>query len=237
VPESLQQPAPAGVAAEVVDELKRRIRNGTYRVGDRLPSERSLSEELGVSRPTVREAIHALASMNVVVQKRGSGAYIRSLEVFDLLEPVRFALELSEPTLATLFAIRIAIEPLAARLAALRATRTEVDALVAIATEARGPRVSVARFLELDTALHEQLLIAARDDLLRTMVASLAFLSHESRQKTVRQPGVRAATVRDHIEIARAVARRDADGAARAMERHLGRLRSASGVASLETSH
>jgi GntR family transcriptional repressor for pyruvate dehydrogenase complex len=174
--------------------------------------------------------MRALASMNIVVQRHGSGVYVRSLDVFDLLEPVRFALELSEPTLMSLFEIRLALEPIAARLAATRATEQERDLLRAIASEAAKPRISIARFLELDTDLHETLLRAARDDLLRTMVSSLAFLSYESRKRTVRRPGVRATTVRDHSSIARAVARGNDQAAAQAMERHLRHLWNASGA-------
>lgn len=228
--ESTTTAGKASAAAEVIDEIKRRIRGGVYTPGDKLPAERTLSEELGVSRPTVREAIRALASMNIVTQRHGSGVYVRSLDVFDLLEPVRFALELSEPTLMSLFEIRLALEPIAARLAATRATDSERQQLTNIAREAAKPRVSTARFLELDTELHETLLRAARDDLLRTMISSLAFLSYESRKRTVRRPGIRAATVRDHSSIARAVARGDGDAAARSMERHLRHLWQSSGA-------
>jgi DNA-binding FadR family transcriptional regulator len=219
---------PNGAAAEVVDELRSRIRRGIYRPGDRLPSERGLSEELRVSRPTVREAIQALSAMNVVTQRHGSGAYVTSLDVFELLEPVRFALELSEPSLASLFRVRLALEPLAARLAANRATDSEIEHLMAIAEETKAPRVTTARFLELDTDLHEALVAAARDDLLHTMISSLAFLAHRRRERTVKRPGVRTATIRDHGKIARAVAGRDEERAAKAMEQHLRRLLAAS---------
>lgn len=172
--------------------------------------------------------------MNIVAQKHGSGVYVRSLDVFELLEPVRFALELSEPTLASLFRIRLALEPLAARLAAEKATEREILHLVQIANATGAPRVSVSRFLDLDTALHESLVLAAHDDLLRTMTSSLAFLSHESRERTVRRPGVRAATIRDHSLIADAVRRRDARAAGAAMEGHLRNLWAASGAAGRE---
>jgi GntR family transcriptional regulator, transcriptional repressor for pyruvate dehydrogenase complex len=228
------QTSGGSVGSEVVDELKTRIRSGVYAPGDKLPSERTLSDELSVSRPTIREAIRALSEMNIVAQKHGSGVYVRSLDVFELLEPVRFALELSEPTLASLFRIRLALEPLAARLAAERATEREIEHLMEIANAAGAPRVSVSRFLGLDTALHESLVLAAHDDLLRTMTSSLAFLSHESRERTVRRPGVRAASIRDHSLIADAVRRRDARAAGAAMEGHLRNLWAASGAAERE---
>ncbi|HZQ80714.1 MAG TPA: FadR/GntR family transcriptional regulator [Gaiellaceae bacterium] len=220
----------SGVAAEVVDELKGRVRRGVYGPGDKLPSERALSEELGVSRPTIREAIRALAAMNIVSQRHGSGVYVRSLDVFELLEPVRFALEVSEPTLASLFQVRLALEPLSAQLAAARATDAEIRHLSSIAEAATASRVSVSRFLELDTALHEALVLASHDELLRTIISSLAFLAHESRERTVRQPGVRESTIRDHAAIVRAVENRDSRAAGEAMDRHLRNLLTASGT-------
>jgi DNA-binding FadR family transcriptional regulator len=220
----------SGVAGELVDELKRRIRDGRYRPGDKLPSERALSEEFRVSRPTVREAFRALAALNIVVQRHGSGVYVASLSVADLLEPVRFALQLNEPTLASLFQIRLALEPMAARLAATNANKEEIDGLIRIAETTKRRRLSISAFLDLDADLHERVALAAHDDLLRTIISSLAFLSHESRRHTARKPGVREATIVDHVQIVRSIAARDAIAAERAMQAHLSRVYALSGV-------
>jgi GntR family transcriptional repressor for pyruvate dehydrogenase complex len=228
---SVAAPRAPGVAAELVESLKQLIRDGAYRPGDRLPSERALSDEFGVSRPTVREALQALAAMKVVEQRHGSGVYVAPLAVYDLLEPVRFALELNEPRLASLFEIRLALEPIAARLAAARATDEEVEELWRIVEAAGRPRVSQARFVELDTELHDLVLRAARDDLLRSIVSSLGVLSRKSRQRTVRQAGVRNMTVRDHRAVVGAIDAGDGIAAARAMTRHIERVRRASRAA------
>lgn len=220
----------AGVAAEIVDALKGLIRDGVYRPGDRLPSERTLSGEFGVSRPTVREALRALAAMNLVEQRHGSGVYVAPLAVYDLLEPVRFALELNVPTLASLFEIRLALEPIAARLAAEHATPEEVERLWRIVDAAAKPRVSRTQFLELDTQLHDLILRAARDDLLRSILLSLAVLSRESRQRTVRQSGVREPSIRDHRALVTAIEAGDGAAASKAMTSHLERLRLVSGA-------
>lgn len=60
----------------VAERLKKRIADGVYKPGDRLPGERELADELGVSRVTVREAEIALQAMGYIAVKAGSGAYV-----------------------------------------------------------------------------------------------------------------------------------------------------------------
>ena len=64
--------------AQVADRIAGQITTGKYAVGERLPSERELSQSFGVSRPTIREALIALEVDGLVEVKLGSGVYIRS---------------------------------------------------------------------------------------------------------------------------------------------------------------
>ena len=214
----------SGVAVEVIEALQERIRSGVYKPGDRLPSERALGDQLNVSRPTVREAVQALASMNILESRRGSGVYVAPLVLGDLLRPLRFALELSEPTLSSLFEVRLALEPLAAALAAERHTSDELEQLNRCVDLAGKDRVSSRRFLDLDTQLHALIVEASKNGLLQNVIVSLSFLSHQSRERTVRESGMRAASWRDHKAIVGAIATRDARRADAAMRRHLERV-------------
>jgi GntR family transcriptional repressor for pyruvate dehydrogenase complex len=217
----------AGAAGELVDALKTAIGDGTYVPGQRLPPERALSETFGVSRPTVREALQALAAMNLIELRRGSGAYVTDLRVFDLLEPVRFAIELNEPTLASLFEIRGALEPIAARRAAERRTQGEARGLRRIADAASAPGVDDERFVELDVDLHEAIVSASRDDLLRTILSSLSVLLYASRIRSMEKAGVRELTLRDHTAIVAAIDAGRGEDAAAAMRAHLEHTRDA----------
>jgi GntR family transcriptional regulator, transcriptional repressor for pyruvate dehydrogenase complex len=69
----------------VFAKITERIRSGEYVVDARLPTENELSEELGVSRPVVREALARLRNDGVVVSRRGSGTYV--LRTHDISEP------------------------------------------------------------------------------------------------------------------------------------------------------
>ncbi|NUM43389.1 MAG: GntR family transcriptional regulator [Anaerolineales bacterium] len=64
------------IAEQVNDLLRTRIRDGTYAPGDRLPSESDLSDELGVSRATIRTAMAKLASNGLILRKQGDGTYV-----------------------------------------------------------------------------------------------------------------------------------------------------------------
>ena len=64
----------AGVADQVIDQLRREIANGSYPLGGRLPPVRELAAQFGVSQPTIREAVRALQSLGDV--KHGSGVYV-----------------------------------------------------------------------------------------------------------------------------------------------------------------
>lgn len=77
----------------VAEQIVEAVRSGQYRVGDRLPPERVLAEEMGVSRPSVREALSALQIVGIVASRAGDGTYVHSaadaaqgLQVMALLE-------------------------------------------------------------------------------------------------------------------------------------------------------
>jgi GntR family transcriptional repressor for pyruvate dehydrogenase complex len=218
------QDAQSGVAADVIETLQRRIRSGEYRPGARLPSERAICEQLRVSRPTVREAIGALAATHVLESRRGSGVYVAPLVPGELLRPLQFALELSEPTLSSLFEVRLALEPTAAAFAAERRSEGDLLRIRRCVHLAERDRVSKSRFVELDTQLHMLIVEASKNGLLHNLVASLSWLSLQSRELTILEPGMQAASIHDHRAIVAAIDRRDSDGAEAAMRRHLERV-------------
>lgn len=215
-----EPPARTSVAADAVDQIKQMILDGRLTPGQRLPSERVLSEALGLSRPTVREAIGAMVALNILESRQGSGTYVASLEIRDLLEPLRFALALSPSGLQQLFEVRAMLEPKAAGLAARNASAEQIGALTAC-VRASSPHRSFDRFVELDVELHTLVAVASGNEILIHVLASLSELGVESRRKTVRKPGVVKQSTADHERIAAAISDRDAAKAELAMLEHL----------------
>ena len=103
------------VARRILDMVTARA----LKPGDQLPPERDLAESLGVSRPSVREAIRGLAILGVVQSRQGGGAYITKLDGDALLGPIQFFLSLEDVNIRELYDARSLIESDVARRAAV----------------------------------------------------------------------------------------------------------------------
>lgn len=124
------------VTTQAVDSIRRMIRSGELGPGDRLPPEHELSERLGVSRGSLREAVRALSQINVLDVRRGDGTYVASLEPKELLSGLTFAIELFQAKgLTEVLEVRRLLLPDAAALAARRATEPQLAELRSIVIE------------------------------------------------------------------------------------------------------
>jgi GntR family transcriptional regulator, transcriptional repressor for pyruvate dehydrogenase complex len=116
---------------QIIAYIRGAISSGKLRPGDRLPPEMDLAQHLGVSRPTVREALKVLEALNVLESSTGptGGTFVRSLDGAGVAEylndSITLLLDTDELTLEELWAAREAIEIRTAGMAAIR--RTEQD--------------------------------------------------------------------------------------------------------------
>jgi DNA-binding FadR family transcriptional regulator len=222
--------AGAGSAYErIADRLRELVLTGALRHGERLPTEATLAAEFGVSRATVREAVRMLAAQGLVVATKGArgGTYVTrpSLDYASRLLQANVALlaDLDDITLEELLEARRLIEVPAARLAASRRTLEDVARLRdSIPDEAAGHGAS-ERF-GVNAGFHTSVMAASGNALLE--VAALPVFAVLQTSLARSGLGVRFARRidADHDEIADAIGRGDGDGAAEAMEAHLGYL-------------
>jgi GntR family transcriptional regulator, transcriptional repressor for pyruvate dehydrogenase complex len=212
--------------ADTIRTIKDMILDGRLAPGQRLPAERSLSEALGVSRPTVREAIRSLRAMNILESRHGAGTFVASLSVEELLRPLQFVLSLAEGGLEHLFEVRLLLEPGAAAFAAERATEEQIAGLQDCAARAEAHDTEDAEALrQLDIELHERILEASDNPLLQHLAGAISALGAESRSFTTRLPGVLPRTVVEHRAIVEAIAAGDTEAARAAMDGHIARIR------------
>ncbi len=210
----------SAAAQEAVDQIRKLVELGELPPGAKLPPERSLARQLGVSRSTLREAIRALVVMNVLVSRHGDGPYVTSLEPALLAEPFRFLPSISDATLLHLFEVRQLVEPACAALAARRIEDRELEELEQILAEsgdAEGPDELLGRDLELHTAIVR----ATHNPMLLHLMAGVGRLALAGRHRTVTLPGVVEQSGRDHRRIVRALTRRSPEDAAASMALHL----------------
>jgi len=205
------------VARRILDMVSARA----LRPGDQLPPERELAETLGVSRPSVREAIRGLAILGVVKSRQGGGAFITNLDAEALLGPLQFFLSLEDVNIRELYDARSLIESDVARRAAVNMSESQLDALEAILVAQRGTLADARAFRVSDFAFHEAIWEGCGNAFLRRIGESLNVLGLEFRKRASETKGVLEQSLADHHRLVAALRARDADAAAGAAESHM----------------
>jgi GntR family transcriptional repressor for pyruvate dehydrogenase complex len=213
------------VANEAIDTIKQMIVRGEIGAGQRLPAERELAAQLGVSRPSLREAIRALIALNILESRHGEGTFVSSLEPELLAEPIDFVLQVNADALFSLFEAGRVLEAGIAALAAERATDLELSDLEDFAKLGRTKLDDAEAFIEHDVEFHARVRRMARSPILSSLLASVNALSYESRRRTAAAPAVRARACSDHRAIVKTLKAREAEEARAAMVGHLDHAR------------
>lgn len=110
------------LSEQITTQLEQMIADGSLKPGERLPAERKLSERLGVSRPSLREAIKNLASKGLVISRQGGGTYISESLQNDSVDPLLEILQNHPESRYDVLEVRHALDGQAAYFAAIRAT-------------------------------------------------------------------------------------------------------------------
>ena len=121
---------------QAIVKIKDMILAGELKPGDRLPPEKELSEALGLSRSSLREAVKALEIIHVLDVRRGDGTYVTSLKPEVLLGAMSFMADIhQDASVLELFAVRRILEPAAAAMACGRVTTADVARLRSLLAE------------------------------------------------------------------------------------------------------
>ncbi len=205
----------------VADEIQRLIASGQLAPGTRLPPEREFAEQLGVSRPVVREAVHQLIAKGLLESKHGSGTTVREMTRESVVEPLGWLAQTRGATLDDLHQVRSILEGAIVRMAVNQATDGEIAELRRIVEEMKVNKENVEAFVALDADFHQALAETTHNPLLVVLLDSVRDLMQEVRLEVHRHPVVYETIVPDHEEIIAAMAVRDSAAASRAMQGHL----------------
>jgi GntR family transcriptional repressor for pyruvate dehydrogenase complex len=203
---------------EMVSQLKARILEGDFASGE-LPAEGELSTTYGVSRTVAREAMRTLRTMGLVEVAQGKRPRVRPVDPEMAVDFLTLLLHRGSVSLIDLIEVRLPIEGQIAQLAALRATSTDIDAMeqaIRLQTDAASLNAQV----EADMKFHQALAAATGNEIFRLLLAALASLLEESRRQSISRVGS-ARAVEGHQAILAAIRKRDAEGARKAMAKHL----------------
>jgi GntR family uxuAB operon transcriptional repressor len=210
---------------KIARQLSGLIAAGEFKPGQRLPAERDLAEQLGVSRPSVREALIALELEGKVEVRVGSGVFVSA-------GPPRAALSLANDAEGEgpfeLLRARTTVEGETAALAAADATAADVVAIRAAVDDLQRCQRQELPTDAADRAFHLSIARATHNGPLASVVELLWDQGRgkmwKQMEKHFQTAALRAATLRDHRAIAGAIAAKDPDGARKAMKAHLGRV-------------
>jgi GntR family transcriptional repressor for pyruvate dehydrogenase complex len=162
------------VSAIVAEQIVDAIQNGHYPVGSRLPSEAELAEQMGVSRPSIREALSALEAVGLIEAKAGSGNYVRKLPSSGEAREAPLLIE-SEAGCLEVIEARSALEPPVAALVAEKGPAQNANdfhrTLREMRTQARKGQFSL--YFNADKAFHLALAEAAGNRLITTALIPL----------------------------------------------------------------
>lgn len=125
------------VSEEVADQLREAIFSGRLGPGDKLPPERQLAQQFGVSRLVLREALRSLERVGLLMIKRGygGGAFVSEMDKKAVTRSLSVMIRLGETSVDDLTEARLIYEPKIARLAAERATEEDIAALKRVLDE------------------------------------------------------------------------------------------------------
>jgi GntR family transcriptional regulator, transcriptional repressor for pyruvate dehydrogenase complex len=207
----------------VVEYLQEMIMNGSLATDDKLPPERELAGQLGVSRTVIRESLRILRAKGLIDSVRGIGTSIKNLENHNFSTQLTFFLRAKkyEVSLEQYHQVRTILEGKIAELATQNVNEKCLRFLEGTIVELRNMDEQQEFFPEIDTRFHRCLAEMAKNPLLLILLDTIRDLLADVREKVKADPKTREISIQDHTQIVACLRARDPDGTRRAMEAHL----------------
>ncbi len=213
------------LSEEVRRQLLDMIQSGAVGLGDPLPSERALMEQLGVGRPAIREAMQSLETIGLIEIRHGGRARVSEPSIGRMVdqisETMKHLLANSPASLENLKEARATFEREMARIAARRRSAADLQRLEEIIKDQSLAVGDLPRFLMLDGLFHREIAGISGNPIFSALIDALFRWLSDFHADLVSVPGLEQLTLAEHREILAVIARGDAEGAGAAMGDHL----------------
>ncbi len=217
----------------VARRLQKLILDGEWKAGERIPSQRILSEEFNVSRASLREALLTLETLGMIKTEPGRGTYVSSGKPHDANSVLKWRYSDNFP-MKDVFETRLMLETQIVRQATSAITEYDLDVLMKTTNDMESfwEAGDLLANVEADLLFHRTLAGAGPNVMLRTLYDTVqGFLAETQRQPIPRtQPNRMRASIAEHRAIEAAMRNRDAATAASAMERHIRNTAECAGI-------
>ena len=211
------------LSQQVADQIEQLYRDGKIEAGKRLPPERDLCDDFGVSRTVIREAINILEAKGLLISLSGSGTYVQEIgpkNVQDMLD-LFFSTQTDESIVTHAFEFRVTLEVQIARLAAQKRTESNLIALRQLIKEMEQTLDNVERFSRIDLDFHLTMARSTQNPFFEVFLDPYFRTIDRLVERSNAIPGRTIGTLESHRMIVDAVAAGDGDRAAQCMRDHV----------------
>ena len=215
---------PKKMYEHVIDQIYKQILEGDLEKGDKLPPERELTDQLGLSRTSVREALRALEVLGIIQSQQGEGNFISGDIGESLIRPLASIFTLNGGTKKDVIELRLNMEILSARLAAERISPDELHQLEEILEQMKtGPDDEL--MFQLDDLFHQTIASATGNYLILSLINLFDYITdtivYAEKGVLPKTPELRWKIYMSHFNIYVALKKHNPDEAAYAMETHI----------------
>ena len=213
----------ATLASRVTTQLEQLIVENRLQPGDRLPSERDLAQQFGVSRTVIREAVRALVAKGLLQVQSGSGTTVRSPTTQSISQSLTLLLRRGQSSLEyeKVHEVRRLLEVEIAGRAAERRTDDDLTKIEEILHEMAVHQDNIDELARKDVAFHTALAHATHNELFVVLLDSVVDIMIQVRQLGIAVPGSREYALEAHRQIFEQVKAGNMDGARQEMADHL----------------
>ncbi len=212
------------VSQSVAHQIRDLIIGGKLAPGQRLPSEKDLSEKLGVSKSMLREAIRILETLGMITVRQGvqGGAFVCEIDGKTVQEHLYNYLFFQDPHIKDFTQLRLMIEPSVAKIAAQKITDKDVAELDDLLVRTKNELDKDEFFYELDNTFHHKLSELTGNPVIVFVVDSMkAAVAHIKKARKTIPRSFFFEVYEAHLEIVGALKARDPEGAQQAMRKHI----------------
>jgi DNA-binding FadR family transcriptional regulator len=219
--DTIERPHKQTSADRLLRSLQEAIDSGRWKPGERIPTERALSDHYGVARNTIRRALQQLEDTGRIIRHVGRGTFVQQTK---RSQPDNLARRIENASPNEIMEVRLIIEPQAAECAAARANGAELDAMAECLK--KGERAAtVAEFEMWDGLFHQTIIAACRNQLLIDIYDAINAVRRKADWAALKErvvtPARRSITQKQHRTILAALRKRDAQRAGLEMRKHL----------------
>ncbi len=209
------------ISEEIVNQIKRLITDGKLKPGDRLPPERELIKQLGVSRPSLREALNSLVAMGFLEVRQAKRTFVRSVTSKLIEDPLALLIKADTQKIFDLIEVRKAIEAWAAYQAAQKASKEDIQQLDTIIKEMKKAFEEGRSWEKQDADFHLAIAQATHNTIHMHIMSGIYDLLRESVGRVFRDRAKIKKLLDQHLRIINAIRNHSPDKARERTLEHL----------------